>query len=179
MVGIEFLVLMVICQLPAAVVNYRKAKAVQRDRIITKPRKLIYPSKPKNNSPEPLAPRTTGVLMVGGTARLVKTPLIPTPITKADTAQFVARHSLSSTPPPPPPPSIHSKLNPAYIIPLPKEPARPPLDIPTRGLMKLDSWTGEREVSERLVRAVALANPSRDGQWCVEKALWDIERDRQ
>ena len=81
--------------------------------------------------------------------------------------------------PPPPPPHVQSKLNPAYVIPLPKAPVRPPLDIPVRGLMKLDRWTGSREKSERLVRGVALANPTRDGHWCVEKALWDIERDRQ
>jgi hypothetical protein len=45
-------------------------------------------------------------------------------------------------------------------------------------LLKLDRYTHSRETSERLVRQVAGNNPGKSGQWCAEKALWDLERDR-
>ncbi|MGB3203270.1 MAG: hypothetical protein WBA99_20355 [Nodosilinea sp.] len=44
--------------------------------------------------------------------------------------------------------------------------------------MKLDRYTYDRDISNRLVMNVAKKNPDKDGAWCAEKALWDIERDR-
>lgn len=72
--------------------------------------------------------------------------------------------------PPPEPPLMVPKEFP--------KPKRPPIEFPTRLMYRLDDLTGEREISERLVRKVALNNPARNGQWCVEKALWDLQRDR-
>ncbi|MGG6237218.1 hypothetical protein ACQ4N7_01155 [Nodosilinea sp. AN01ver1] len=79
--------------------------------------------------------------------------------------------------PPPPPPCVGSKLNPAYIIPLPKRPATP-VHIPLWEIARLDKYTGNRAASERLVRAVSVANPTRDAKWCADKAIHDLERDR-
>lgn len=53
------------------------------------------------------------------------------------------------------------------------------VEVPPVLIMKLDRWTGDRDISNRLVRNVEERNPGRDGRWCAEKALWDIERDRQ
>ncbi|MBE9157682.1 hypothetical protein IQ265_12720 [Nodosilinea sp. LEGE 06152] len=52
------------------------------------------------------------------------------------------------------------------------------MDVPTALLLKLDRYTYDREISNRLVLKVANNNPGKDGHWCAEKALWDIERDR-
>lgn len=51
--------------------------------------------------------------------------------------------------------------------------------IPASLLYKMDTYTYDRALSERLVRRVAEMNPGKDGQWCAEKALWDLERDRK
>jgi len=73
-------------------------------------------------------------------------------------------------PPKPPAPKV---LN------VPKAlPKRPPIEYPTRLMYRLDDLTGERAISERLVRKIALNHPERSGTWCVEKALWDLQRDR-
>jgi hypothetical protein len=67
------------------------------------------------------------------------------------------------------------------IIPVPKKPRtqkRIAIDIPTRVLNQLNSYTGDREASLRLIQQVAQKNPDKSGQWCSEKALWDIQRDR-
>ncbi|NJL49322.1 MAG: hypothetical protein HC929_20090 [Leptolyngbyaceae cyanobacterium SM2_5_2] len=37
---------------------------------------------------------------------------------------------------------------------------------------------GNREVAERLVDQVQLRNPNHSEQWCWEKAIYDIQRDR-
>ncbi|MBE9139296.1 hypothetical protein IQ254_19185 [Nodosilinea sp. LEGE 07088] len=37
---------------------------------------------------------------------------------------------------------------------------------------------GNRGVAERLVEQVQLRNPSHSEQWCWEKAIYDIQRDR-
>ncbi len=37
---------------------------------------------------------------------------------------------------------------------------------------------GNRDVAERLVEQVQLRNPSHSEQWCWEKAIYDIQRDR-
>ena len=72
--------------------------------------------------------------------------------------------------PPPEPPLMVPKEWP--------KPKRPPIKFPTVALLKLDRLTNDREASMRLVRKIALDNPNRDGKWCVEKALWDLRRDR-
>ncbi|MFQ4139624.1 hypothetical protein PGN35_025270 [Nodosilinea sp. PGN35] len=66
----------------------------------------------------------------------------------------------------------------AYARPKPLEPPRRALEVPTALLTKLDRYTYDRETSNRLVMKVAHDNPGKDGRWCAEKALWDIERDR-
>lgn len=38
---------------------------------------------------------------------------------------------------------------------------------------------GNREVAQRLVDQVKLRNPDHSEQWCWEKAIYDIERDRR
>ena len=45
-------------------------------------------------------------------------------------------------------------------------------------IYKLDELTRDRSTSERLVRRVSERNPGRSSQWCIEKAIYDIERDR-
>lgn len=119
-------------------------------------------------------------------------PPLPAPeiVIEADrpiTKQFTAKAPLPSAPPPPPPPSIHSKLNPVKPPPAPVVPVQwgptpiPPkagIDVPERVLMKIDCYTYNRDISTRLVMNVAKKNPDKDGTWCAEKALWDIERDR-
>ena len=37
---------------------------------------------------------------------------------------------------------------------------------------------GNRDVAERLVRQVQLHHPDRPAQWCWEKAIHDLQRDR-
>ncbi|MGF1571381.1 MAG: hypothetical protein ACFCVD_25445 [Nodosilinea sp.] len=37
---------------------------------------------------------------------------------------------------------------------------------------------GNRDVAERLVEQVQLRNPNHSEQWCWEKAIYDIQRDR-
>lgn len=37
---------------------------------------------------------------------------------------------------------------------------------------------GNRAVADRLVEQVQLRNPSQSEQWCWEKAIYDIQRDR-
>lgn len=38
---------------------------------------------------------------------------------------------------------------------------------------------GNQAVAERLVEQVQLRNPSQSAQWCWEKAIYDIHRDRR
>ncbi|NMF85133.1 hypothetical protein [Nodosilinea sp. P-1105] len=38
---------------------------------------------------------------------------------------------------------------------------------------------GNRAVAERLVEQVQLRNPNHSQQWCWEKAIYDIQRDRR
>ena len=49
---------------------------------------------------------------------------------------------------------------------------------PTQLMRKLDRLTRDRRTSERLVQKVAYQYPDRSMRWCVEKAIFDIERDR-
>lgn len=43
---------------------------------------------------------------------------------------------------------------------------------------RLDSLTKDRRVSDRLVKTLMFANPDRSEQWAVDKAIYDLERDR-
>jgi hypothetical protein len=45
-----------------------------------------------------------------------------------------------------------------------------------RSLLRLVG--GNRDVAERLVRQVQLHHPDRPTQWCWEKAIHDLQRDR-
>ena len=38
---------------------------------------------------------------------------------------------------------------------------------------------GNRDVAQRLVEQVQLRNPNHSEQWCWEKAIYDIQRDRR
>ncbi|MBD2258881.1 hypothetical protein [Pseudanabaena sp. FACHB-2040] len=77
----------------------------------------------------------------------------------------------SATPPPQSSLSVPSTFHPSML--------REEVEIPTSLLFKLDRYTYNRKLSERLVRQVAEKNPGKSGQWCAEKALWDLERDRK
>lgn len=35
-----------------------------------------------------------------------------------------------------------------------------------------------RKTANRLVRGIRISNPHQTEQWCWEKAIWDLERDR-
>lgn len=66
-------------------------------------------------------------------------------------------------------------------VPIPNHAPRPQAKataIPAGLIAKLDSYTYNRETSYRLVCQVAENNPGKSPQWCAEKALWDLERDR-
>ncbi len=51
--------------------------------------------------------------------------------------------------------------------------------IPPRLMRRLDHLTRDRRVSERLIERIAFNNPGRSKSWCVEKAIYDIQRDRR
>ncbi|MDW8200860.1 MAG: hypothetical protein RML75_06565 [Cyanobacteriota bacterium SKYGB_h_bin112] len=38
---------------------------------------------------------------------------------------------------------------------------------------------GDRQLAERLVKSVQSRNPGQTAQWCWEKALYDLQRDRR
>ena len=44
---------------------------------------------------------------------------------------------------------------------------------------RLYQLTHNVEIAERLVRRLAEKHPDRDLLWCIQKAIYDIERDRQ
>lgn len=48
-----------------------------------------------------------------------------------------------------------------------------------RLLNQLHSMTGDTQVSQRLIEAVQSKNPTQSRDWCVEKAIRDLERDRK
>lgn len=166
----------------------------------TRPSTVRSRSAPSGATPPKPAQRVDmpgGVTVIGGRAAYRKTrpaaPLQPdavswktTPTPPAEpstTIEFEASPSASpsassqANPNQPPPPSI---------MPLPKTSTRPrpielprmTLDVPTALLLRLDRYTYDREISNRLVLKVAHNNPGKNGRWCAEKALWDIERDR-
>lgn len=43
----------------------------------------------------------------------------------------------------------------------------------------LELVQGDQQVAARLLQHVRSTNPTRSEQWCWEKALWDLERDRR
>lgn len=49
---------------------------------------------------------------------------------------------------------------------------------PSQLMRKLDRLTRDPSVSERLVQKVAFKHPEKSQRWCIEKAIFDIERDR-
>lgn len=55
---------------------------------------------------------------------------------------------------------------------------RKEIEIPAHLLDRLDHLTHDSDVSKRLVKKVAERNPLKDGAWCAEKAIWELERDR-
>ena len=51
--------------------------------------------------------------------------------------------------------------------------------IPSHLMRELDRLTKDRRVSERLIERIEFNNPGRSRRWCVEKAIYDIQRDRR
>jgi len=51
--------------------------------------------------------------------------------------------------------------------------------IPGHLMRDLDRLTKDRRVSERLIERIEFNNPGRSKRWCVEKAIYDIQRDRR
>lgn len=49
---------------------------------------------------------------------------------------------------------------------------------PKDAFYRLNELTRNAAVAERLVAKVKEKNPTRDYRWCIEKAIYDIERDR-
>jgi hypothetical protein len=60
--------------------------------------------------------------------------------------------------------------------PIDLKPTPKPVDLSTKS--KLLKLAGSWERVDRIVASVQLKNPNRTEQWCWEKAIWDIERDR-
>lgn len=129
----------------------KPAPVAQAQKSVVRPRPQLQPQSPPS-----------GINMVGGKLVYRRSPV---PAAKS------APPAAAAKPTPPPAPSI---------IPLPKMSQVPPpsLNIPVALLAKLDRYTYNRSTSERLVRQAAECNPGKSGQWCAEKALWDLERDR-
>lgn len=51
--------------------------------------------------------------------------------------------------------------------------------VPPRLMGELDRLTRDRRVSERLIERIQFNHPGRSRRWCVEKAIYDIQRDRR
>jgi hypothetical protein len=51
--------------------------------------------------------------------------------------------------------------------------------IPSHLMRELDRLTKDRRVSERLIERIEFNNPGRSKRWCIEKAIYDIQRDRR
>ncbi|MEA5447060.1 hypothetical protein VB780_00660 [Leptolyngbya sp. CCNP1308] len=64
----------------------------------------------------------------------------------------------------------------AYRSPTATAPSRSVRSHTQRQLLRLVG--GNQSVAERLVEQVQLNNPSQSEQWCWEKAIYDIQRDR-
>lgn len=199
----EYWLLLVVVQLLLAPFTYKqyqqvrpkppqpKKRVLQSDKY--KSQQAVTPLSKRGLKPSgpTTEPPKTGVQMVGGKAVLIKSPdspKLPAPAVKPVSLKPESsppKPNNSAAPPPPPPPSIHSKLNPVKpkpAVPIQRTPTpipKPGIDVPARVLIKLDRYTYDRDISTRLVMNVSHKNPGKDGTWCAEKALWDIERDRQ
>lgn len=46
-------------------------------------------------------------------------------------------------------------------------------------MRRLDRLTRDRRVSERLIERIEFNHPDRSKRWCVEKAIYDLQRDRR
>jgi hypothetical protein len=46
-------------------------------------------------------------------------------------------------------------------------------------MSQLDRLTRDRRVSERLIERIEFNHPDRTRRWCVEKAIYDLQRDRR
>lgn len=51
--------------------------------------------------------------------------------------------------------------------------------VPPRLMGELHRLTHDRRVSERLIERIAFNYPNRSRRWCVEKAIYDLRRDRR
>jgi hypothetical protein len=54
-----------------------------------------------------------------------------------------------------------------------------PQRVPARLMKELDRLTRDRRLSARLVERIAFNHPHRSRRWCVEKAIYDLQRDRR
>lgn len=43
---------------------------------------------------------------------------------------------------------------------------------------RLNELTRNREITERLIQHVSQRHPDKTAEWCIEKAIYDLERDR-
>lgn len=51
--------------------------------------------------------------------------------------------------------------------------------VPEPLMRRLDRLTRDRRVSERLIERIEFNHPDRSKRWCVEKAIYDLQRDRR
>lgn len=51
--------------------------------------------------------------------------------------------------------------------------------VPDSLMRRLDRLTKDRRVSKRLIERIEFDHPDRSKRWCVEKAIYDIQRDRR
>ena len=49
---------------------------------------------------------------------------------------------------------------------------------PTDAFYRLNELTHNTAIAERLIVQVREKNPTQDYRWCIEKAIYDLERDR-
>lgn len=51
--------------------------------------------------------------------------------------------------------------------------------VPPRLMNELHRLTRDQRLSARLIERIAFNNPERSRRWCVEKAIYDLQRDRR
>ena len=66
----------------------------------------------------------------------------------------------------------------SYRINIHQKPPAPP-NVPPELNQRLDALTRSREQSERLVNSVAKRFPGKTRRWCTERAIRELERDRE
>lgn len=57
-----------------------------------------------------------------------------------------------------------------------RRPVSPASRSPT--FKRLNELTRNREITERLIQHAAQRHPDKTPEWCIEKAIYDLERDR-